>query len=251
MRIAGAATVLVAAAAFSVFIAAPALAGPPYETDDPEPTAYRNYEIYLFSEARIEQDRAEAIPLALEVNYGLFPNVQFSVSFPTAYIQDTGESHTGIGDGEIGLKYRFVGETATRPQISFYPSVTIASGPPRYDLGSGHGTLLLPIWAQKSYGKWTMFGGGGMLIDSTLPSKHTWVEGIAVTRDISDTTNIGFEVFHSGAQADTPAFTDMGFGWMHDLGAFHGLLFSAGVNVVGSPSYHLYGAYEWRLGPKR
>ena len=27
----------------------PALAGPPYETDDPEPTAYRHYEIYVFS----------------------------------------------------------------------------------------------------------------------------------------------------------------------------------------------------------
>jgi hypothetical protein len=37
-----------AAVAFLLALArAPALAGPPYQTDDPEPTPYRSFEIYL------------------------------------------------------------------------------------------------------------------------------------------------------------------------------------------------------------
>jgi len=107
--------------------------------------------------------------------------------------------------------------------------------------------VLLPLWAQKTYGKRTVSGGGGILVDSALASGHTWLEGIAMARDISDATNVGIEVFRSGAQGDTPAYTDIGAGWIHDLGSVHGLLFSAGVNVARGRSYPAYGAYEWRL----
>ena len=142
-------------------------------------------------------------------------------------------------------------ETRTRPQLAFYPSFTLATGAQRFDLGPGHGTLLLPLWTQKSSGKWTVFGGGGLLLDSAVPHGHTWIEGVAVTRDVSEKTNVGVEVFHSGSVADVPAYTDLGVGLIHDLGALHGVLFSAAVNVAGVRSYHAYAAYEWRLGPTK
>ena len=86
------------AAAIVLVCKTAAFAGPPYETDDPEPTEYRSYEIYAYD------DRATP---SLEFNYGLLRNVQFSVSF-----QD------GVRKAEVGVKYRFLTETRTRPQIA-------------------------------------------------------------------------------------------------------------------------------------
>lgn len=179
---------------------------------------------------------------------GLFPNVQFSVTLPTSYAVSDGKSHMSFGDGEIALKYRFLSETPTRPQVSFYPSVSVATGSNRYDLGSGHATLFLPVWAQKTSGKFTVFGGGGVLFDSSVTSGHTWSAGVAVTRDVSETTNLGIEIFHTGRQLDEPATTDIGIGVIRDVGQFHALLFSAGSSLTDSV-VHVYGAYEWRLGP--
>ena len=109
---------------------------------------------------------------------------------------------SGMGDLEIGLKYRFVPETAGRPQVSFYPSVTIATGDASSGLGVGHGTLFLPLWAQKSWGKWTIFGGGGLQLDREPGGDIAWHEGIAVTRDIG-ATNIGIEVYRQHRKASS------------------------------------------------
>lgn len=143
-----------------------AFAGPPYETDDPDPTQYRNYEIYFHVDYRRVDDDIESDAGTLEINYGLFPNTQFSVSLP---------------DLEIGIKYRFIRETSTTPQVSFYPSIEGA-------------TLFLPLWAQKSLGKWTLFGGGGLLLGGSSP-RSAWQDGLAITRDLSAATNVGVEIF--------------------------------------------------------
>lgn len=230
---------------------APALAGPPYQTDDPEPTAYRNYEIYLFGEIQTTQKQTDATPLALEVNYGLLRNLQFSVTVPYAFSDqdDTNITHSGFGDTEVALKYRFIPETKTSPQIAFYPSVTLATGKTSDETAAGKGSLFLPLWAQKDIGKWTVFGGGGALLNGGPAGQASWSFGIAATRPLSDRTSLGFELFHSGAQSDSPAQTNAGVGWTHDLGAYHGILFSAGTALQGPSSFHAYGAYEWRLGP--
>jgi hypothetical protein len=109
---------------------APAFAGPPYQTDDPEPTAYRHYEIYVFGSYDADTSHAVNAQLpSLEVNYGLMPNVQFSVSLPYAGASAPGTPFTtGVGDAEVGLKIRFVWEGNGWPQVAFYPSVELPTG---------------------------------------------------------------------------------------------------------------------------
>lgn len=235
-------------------------AGPPYETDDPVPTDYRNYEIYLYGDYRHRSDTnggtVDAEPIALEINYGLMRNVQFSVALPTAYTRgfdDAGTPATsqGTGDFEVGAKYRFLQETDTRPQISFYPSVTFASGSVHEDPAEAHGTLFLPVWAQKSSGKWTFFGGGGATFDWDGSSRLSWTAGIAGTYDITDATNIGLEFNRTTPHTDTPnGVTDIGFGLIHTLGKIHAILFSFGRSLTPG-TFHGYAAYEWNLGPPR
>jgi len=102
-----------------------ARAGPPYLTDDPEPVPYRHYEIYVGYEALYQPGNDQSsIPFA-EVNYGPFPNVQISGSFPLSYATAAnGSMRYGAGDLDFGIKYRFVQESATTPQVSFYPSAS-------------------------------------------------------------------------------------------------------------------------------
>ncbi|HVZ28103.1 MAG TPA: hypothetical protein VG798_05555, partial [Rhizomicrobium sp.] len=64
---------------------AAAVAGPPFATDDPEPTEFRQFEIYLFSEGEIEHGQAGGTAAALEVNSGAYPDLQLSFSLPLGF----------------------------------------------------------------------------------------------------------------------------------------------------------------------
>ncbi|MGH7736416.1 MAG: hypothetical protein ACREMP_00875 [Candidatus Tyrphobacter sp.] len=229
-----------------------AVAGPPYETDDPVPTTYRHYEIYYHIDYHRVASDIEGGVGTLEINYGLFPNTQFSIALPGRFASAMGSTNYGFGDFEVGLKYRFIQESAGSPQVSFYPSITLATGNAQAALGEGHGTLFLPFWAQKSFGKWTVFGGGGLLFDRSATHRSPALQdGIAITRDLSAATNVGIEIFHSASVAGRPSYTDVGVGYIGDIGAYHEILFSAGRALGSKPSAHGYLAYGWRLGPGR
>jgi len=224
-----------------------ALAGPPFDTDDPVPTDYRNYEIY--SGVATHQDvgvGTSELPF-LEVNYGLMPNVQFSIHFGDA--QQTAPqtaSAYGFEDFEMGLKTRFIQETAHSPQVSFYPQVTFATG--ALGVGQGHGTLFLPVWAQKTVGKVTIFGGGGFDFDRNDTGNGDWQAGLAATYPLSPDDTIGMEVTRATPHDDYQQ-SDIGIGYIHTLGATHGLLFSIGRSYGSQPHYRGYAAYGWFLGP--
>lgn len=225
-----------------------ALAGPPFDTDDPDPTEYRNYEIYLGATThRDETDSTSELPF-FEVNYGLMPNVQFSVhlgeventapDLPRAY---------GFNDSEVGLKVRFAQETAHAPQIAFYPQVTFATG--AAGVTAGHGTLFLPFWAQKTIGKVTVFAGGGFAFDRTPDSSGDWQGGIAATYPIDRNNTIGIEYTRTTPH-DFYQQSDTGVGFIHALGDEHELLISAGRSFAPQPHYRGYFSYGWLLGPK-
>ena len=58
-------------------LAQPALAGPPYLSDDPEPTDYKHYEIYTFSNGTATRDGRSG-EAGIDFNYGAAPNLQLT-----------------------------------------------------------------------------------------------------------------------------------------------------------------------------
>jgi len=69
---------------------APAFAGPPFRTDDPQPVDFRHWEAYFFSTLDKTRDgRATQFP-ALEFNWGAFPNVQLHLIVPVASFRPPG-----------------------------------------------------------------------------------------------------------------------------------------------------------------
>jgi len=98
-------------------------AGPPFRTDDPEPVADGHFEVYLFATGTRTAGQTQGSAPALEVNYGILPDTQFHLVLPRAYDGSRG----GLGDTEVGIKYRLLEETPTRPQVGIFPLVELPS----------------------------------------------------------------------------------------------------------------------------
>src|ERR1700685_2212830 len=82
-----------------------ALAGPPFQTDDPEPIDYKNYEFYTFATSDGTPVETDTEGPAGEFNWGALPNVHLHIIAPTAAIFPAQAPRAfGIGDTELGLK---------------------------------------------------------------------------------------------------------------------------------------------------
>jgi hypothetical protein len=66
-------------------LTAPAFAGPPFRTDDPEPTDFQHFQIYLFSTGTKTTDGWTGTLPGLEVDYGALPNLQLAVTVGQGY----------------------------------------------------------------------------------------------------------------------------------------------------------------------
>ncbi len=235
----------------------PALSGPPFVTDDPEPVEFRHWEFYVASQHVKTADDWSGTAPHIEVNYGAVSNLQLHLIAPAAYdAPEHGIRHYGYGDTELGAKYRFITETTYLPQIGIFPLVEIPTGNADENLGSGHAQAFLPLWLQKSWGEkdreWTLYGGGGYHINPGA-GNHDWgFFGTVLQRQVRKNILVGGEISEStvmevGGRTDT-AFN---LGTVIDFGDHHHLLFSAGRSIHGPTEFQAYVAYQLTFGPER
>jgi hypothetical protein len=226
-----------------------AYAGPPFVTDDPEPVEFRHYEIYAAAQYEHDADDVSGSFPLLEVNFGAAPNLQLSASLPLSYTRASSTPAAyGLTSTELGAKYRFIPEGSGRPQCALYPQVIFGSEGPE---GAGKPQFLLPLWLQKSYGAWTIFGGGGRWFNPGPGNQDFWFSGVAVQRQLSGGTTVGVEIYHSGSQTigEEPR-TGVGVGFIAPLGAEHAVLASFGRGLHGDNVFAGYVGYEFKLGPR-
>ena len=124
-----------------------ALSGPPFQTDDPEPVEFRNYEFYTFASSDRTPVETDTLGPAAEFNWGAVPNVQLHIIVPEAAVLPSnnpslapagmGPRTFGLGDIETGIKIRFVKETAHRPMIGTFTMFELPSGNAARGLGVG------------------------------------------------------------------------------------------------------------------
>ena len=220
--------------AAAILATGPANAGPPFRTDDPEPVDYQHWEIYGFSTATQVKDDFGGIAFGVEVNYGAAPNLQLHMIVPLAFDDPKGAgSQVGLGDVELGAKYRFVeeDENGWRPQIGVFPLVEIPTGDAHRGLGGGFTRIFLPVWLQKSFGEWTTYGGAGYWINPGRNNKNSWFFGWLLQRQVTEKLTLGGELFHETADAaGAQDSTGFNLGGFYDFTDHHHLLFSAGRN---------------------
>jgi hypothetical protein len=238
-----------------LFGAAPMLAGPPFQTDDPEPIDFRHYEFYTFASSDGTPIETDTEGPAFEFNWGAVPNVHLHIIVPAAAAFPANGPRTfGPGDTETGVKYRFVQETKHRPMIGTFTMIEWPTGSYSRGLGVGRVWFKLPLWAQKSFGPWTTYGGGGETVVRAPGYRSFPFAGWLIQRDLPHKFTLGTEVFYHGpegiATPQTRAST------MLDLGGYYKfrdpgfqLLFCYGHSFAGQSETYAYLGLYWTWGP--
>jgi hypothetical protein len=228
-----------------------AWAGPPFITDDPEPVPLHHWEIYLASQTAHDAGGWSGTSPHVEVNYGALPDLQLHLIAPIAYSAPAHEnSHVGLGDVELGAKYRFFEETDWRPQIGVFPLVELPTGDADRNLGAGQTQLFLPVWLQKSAGKWTTYGGGGYWINPGADNRNWWFMGWLLQYQLRPDLAIGTEIFHETAQqVGGDSDTKLNIGVIFDFNENNHLIFSGGPVIQGPSGFQTYLAYQITFGP--
>jgi hypothetical protein len=225
----------------------PLAAGPPFLTDDPEPVELSHLELYLSSLGAHGPSGSAGLLPEVEFNYGILPDTQFHIVAPYAYSRPEGGIAThDYGDTEVGIKFRFVHETDTLPQIGIFPLVELPTGNADHGLGAGHTQIYLPLWIQKSWGKWTTYGGYGWWRNPGAEQRNWSYTGWLLQRDLSEHITLGGEVYHQTAATlhDSPS-SGGSLGMILNLSDHHHILMSAGKNVSGNRDTHFYVGYQF------
>ncbi|MGH6827450.1 MAG: hypothetical protein ACREFW_00905 [Rhizomicrobium sp.] len=117
------------------------LAGPPFQTDDPEPVDLGHYEFYVFSGSDGTPVETDPLGPAFEFNWGALPNTQLHavVSFgailpsnnPASAPAGIGPKNYGLLDSELGVKYRWISQTADFPEVGTFTMIELPPAAPR------------------------------------------------------------------------------------------------------------------------
>jgi hypothetical protein len=195
--------------------ASPVWAGPPYVSDDPEPTDYKHFEIYAFGSGTGTIDGTSG-QAGIDFNYGAAPNLQLTVVVPAGFSQPTGNAaQFGLSNIQLAAKYRFLHQDGFGLDVSFFPRFFVPS--PSSSTGSPNPSVLLPLWLEKDWKDWSVFGGGGCVISADSTENHCLAGGV-LSHQVLKTLRLGVEVSYQSAAANgTPASTAVGLGATYDL----------------------------------
>ena len=235
-----------------LLVAASARAGAPYLTDDPQPVELHHWEIYTSSLLEHDSDGTGGNFASFELNYGAMKNLQLHVLAPIALSEQRGGPRSaGYGDTEFGVKYRFLDETDDCPQAAIFPAVELPTGNDQRGLGNGKAQLFLPLWLQKGFGSWTVYGGGGYWFHPGDGNRNFWVAGISLQRQMTKTLSLGAEFFHEAPQTEggrSDTRFDLGAVW--DMSDRYHLLGSFGPVIQGPRGYQGYLGLLITFGPE-
>ncbi len=227
----------------AVLIAGPAHAGPPYLSDDPEPTDLGHWEIYDFVQGGGVSHIASG-EAGLDFNYGAMKDLQLTAVVPMAYQFTDGRPDAGMGVVELAAKQKILHQTdgGLMPDLSVFPRFFVPTAPRR--LASDRLNVLLPVWGEKDFGPWSLFGGGGYQINPGPGARNFWTGGLALTRALSDRLSIGGEVYRNTSETvDALPLTEVNLGLTYKLNNHFSLLFAGGPGVENARKEGLYDFY--------
>jgi len=210
--------------------AQPAWAGPPYTTDDPEPTPTGHWEdrVFVLGVASPGDLSGQS---GFDINYGAAKNLQLTLIAPLDYDH---AAHTEVGPGniQVSAKYEIWRQSAHGflPEVAIFPQINL----PTQARGFGSARLgaFLPIWAQKDFGSWSIFGGGGYDINPGPGRRNFTLAGWAVTHQVTKRFNLGMEIHHeTPSTVGGKALTVVAAGAVYQLTTHFSLMASAGPGV--------------------
>ena len=220
--------------------ASPGWAGPPYMTDDPEPTDRGRWEVYDFvAGAHVAGDTAGEA--GLDLNYGAARDLQLTTTIPAAY-ERSDRTHLGLGVVELAAKLKVLHQDRAGLDVAVFPRLFLPTAPARF--ASRHANLLLPVWAGRDVGPWSVFGGGGYQLNPGAGHRDFWTGGLAVTRSLGDRLSVGGEVYgRTRDSAQRRDFTGLNLGFTYRFAEHWSLLAAGGPGLQNARQEGRYAFY--------
>lgn len=209
-------------------------AGPPFVTDDPEPPPPGGWEINVPLIVERMPGKTEMDAPLFDFNYGL-PNVQLKLEFPIEVIQEDHNGTTvGVSDLLLGVKWRFLNNEQSQFQLGTYPQVLAPTGKHARGLGEGRYAFVLPLLAQKSWEKWTLYGNIGYWWQGAHETRNFFYAGAVLEREINERLELGVELFGNSPKEHGDR-SDVAFklGGTWKLREHLNLLFAGGRDILG------------------
>jgi hypothetical protein len=219
----------------SLLAIALAQAGPPFVTDDPEPPPPGGWEINVPFIIERTPGKTEMDAPLFDFNYGL-PDVQLKLEFPVKIVhEDRDGTAAGAGDLLLGVKWRFLNDEQSQFQLGTYPQLLLPTGDQARDLGEGRPAFVLPLVAQKSWDKWTLYGNVGFWWQTAAETRNYFYAGAVLEREINERLTLGAELFGNSPK-ERGGRCDIAFnvGGIWKLNKKVNLLFTGGRDVVGN-----------------
>ncbi len=202
-----------------------ALAGPPFITDDPQPTELHRWEIYN-SVGGVIQDGRTSLDAGVDLNYGGLRDVQLTATLPLH--SETGQP-LDAGVVQLAGKYRFLHQHpgVLSADIAVFPRVFLPTG-----RGIRRAQLLLPVWAGRDWGKWSLLAGGGYMLNPGVGRRDYWQQGVALIHKLRPGWQLGLEYYGQGRDsADSRSVQGVNLGSIVHLGGPCSWLASFGQGV--------------------
>lgn len=136
----------------------------------------------------------------LAADYSVNDRLMLHAMAPFTFDRLRGSStHYGLGDLEIGARYRFFDDdpSSWQPAVSFYPLVDFPTGDVHENLGTGRTHVFLPLWLSKAFGPWIPYGGGGYWINPGPNNKDWLLASLGLIRVLNEQWSLTGEVFHA------------------------------------------------------
>ncbi|MGC4017545.1 MAG: transporter [Luteolibacter sp.] len=192
-------------------------AGPPLLTDDPDTPEQGHWEINIAATAEKRSGEWSLETPLLDFNYGLLDNVQLKFEIP--YLiesEEGGSSHSGAGDAEFGVKWRFLDQDKCGISMSTYPQFAFNTASHSVHLGlvDDGWEFILPVEVQREIcDGTTIFGEFGYVWTESEGNGLMW--GLAVEQEIAEPFSLLAEIHGESADNfnDTEIIANLGFHW--------------------------------------
>lgn len=222
-------------------------AGPPFDTDDPQPVDLFHWEFYIASVYEFSGNNENATLPHIEVNYGAVRNMQIHILTGMGYVKEDSHHQYGFMTAELGVKYRFV-NAENGLQIGVFPLIELPTSRKVDLVGNNNLQLFLPLWIQKDFGKFSTYGGGGLWINPGGNNKNWLFAGYQGQYNFSETLTLGGELYFKSADAEgADSDFSIKLGGYININEGNHILFSIGHSLKNKDLLTGYMGYQWTL----
>ncbi|MBS0285824.1 MAG: transporter [Proteobacteria bacterium] len=213
----------------------------PFLTDDGTTTPFKEWEFELNSTLVFAKDDADEKSLGFEVRYGFLSRVDVFLELGYDHVSSNDEDPSlhGVGDSEIGFKYRFLDECKLGPKMAIAPRIGLPTG--NHKVGNGRPWFELPLWIEKNFWRISTSGGGGVVFNDADDAKNFLFGGWKARMQFTENLNAGLEIFYQGADSDDNGdVTLVNFGSTYKLNDTFNFQFGLGHSIHGQDQTIVY-----------